>query len=168
MDNSDFQKWMQWSDEFAETFHTSLLSISPDNLKSKFDHLKTSYSQEHKVRIPDPRNNVAAREFRDVLGIYKMVGHNPDNRKALYRGNLTLYWESPSVRAIWEIGPQQYQFGRGFFSNGFLYLAFYYTDDEKEFDGQIIYQFTSDKRLVGFWVEEGSFVPGYEELLKIV
>ena len=92
----------------------------------------------------------------DLIGKYIIEGLNQNEEETPYRGTLTLTFKSDNrLDAVWQIAPDQMQYGIGFFKNEMLVINFYYVgDDASMYHGVVAYQCTSKNSLNGIWSEE--------------
>ncbi|QWX85695.1 hypothetical protein H0I23_07510 [Cellulophaga sp. HaHaR_3_176] len=97
--------------------------------------------------------------MKTLEGIYQIIGYNQDKEQSGYTGYLQLIVTSEyRVDAIWTIGGEQVQTGKGFFKDDTLVVNFAYEgelrDRPKTFKGVVIYRFINDTILDGFWSEK--------------
>lgn len=93
---------------------------------------------------------------KDLVGTYKVKGHNQDRAHSSYSGVLTLSLDQHDrVVARWQIGNDQVQQGIGFYKDHILVINFNYTSDTAAiFKGVVVYKCLTKDILDGFWSEE--------------
>ncbi|WOI23303.1 hypothetical protein [Nonlabens ulvanivorans] len=92
----------------------------------------------------------------DLVGTYKISGHNQDRAQSSYRGILTLSLDQHDrIVALWQIGDDQVQQGVGFYKDHILVINFNYKSDTGTiFKGVVVYKCLTRDVLDGFWSEE--------------
>lgn len=95
-------------------------------------------------------------EAKDIIGNYTIIGSNQDFSEDTYKGELLLTIDKNNrITAKWLINNHQEQFGSGFFKDNILVINFYYQGDEnKIYNGTVVYRCLSKDILEGFWAEE--------------
>ncbi|MFT4755258.1 MAG: hypothetical protein ACI9GM_000913 [Salibacteraceae bacterium] len=92
----------------------------------------------------------------DVLGNYLVEGANQNEEETKYEGSLILSLRADGrLNAVWQIDPDQMQYGIGFFKNEMLVINFYYVgDNDAVFRGVVAYNCSNMDTLAGIWSEE--------------
>jgi hypothetical protein len=95
-------------------------------------------------------------QITDLIGTYLIEGYNQNEDETIYSGTLTLSFQSDNrLAAIWQIEPDQMQYGIGFFRNEMLVINFHYVGDNQEnYHGVVAYNCTAKNILQGVWSEE--------------
>lgn len=95
-------------------------------------------------------------QVEDLVGEYQIIGTNQDDSKNTYKGLLSLsLHEDNSINAKWIINNIQEQFGTGFLTNNLLTIHFYYKgEDNRIFNGKVVYKCLNKDILEGTWTEE--------------
>ncbi|NME68361.1 hypothetical protein [Flammeovirga aprica] len=136
--------------------------ISKDNVEERFHELYHAYCSLHgPIELPK-----ALQEVKSIEGNYAVSGHNTWAKDSIYNGNLNLSIEDKEeYLSKWDLGISgQIQSGHGFLHQNFLNISFSYRDQESQYSGEVIYCFINEQKAVGFWIEEGIFEVGFEEL----
>ncbi|AIY14177.1 hypothetical protein [Cellulophaga baltica] len=97
--------------------------------------------------------------IKTLEGVYQIIGFNQDRDQSGYTGYLRLIVTSKNrVDAIWTIGGEQTQTGKGFFKDDVLVINFSYRGElknrPKTFKGVVVYKMINDNVLDGFWSEK--------------
>lgn len=134
---------------------------SAKNIKDRYANLYQAYCSFHEeINFPESENSV-----NNISGNYSVGGHNSWDKKSQYNGNFSLLKIKNNFEAKWNLGfSDQIQTGKGFLYKNFLHIQFQYKDDEHSFNGEVIFLFINENKAIGFWIEEGIFEVGYEEL----
>ncbi|GAK88943.1 hypothetical protein JCM19297_3467 [Nonlabens ulvanivorans] len=92
----------------------------------------------------------------DLVGTYKINGHNQDRAQSSYGGVLNLSLDQHDrIVALWQIGDDQVQQGVGFYKDHILVINFNYQSDAGViFKGVVVYKCLTMDILDGFWSEE--------------
>ncbi|MBD0404723.1 hypothetical protein [Flammeovirga sp. EKP202] len=137
-------------------------AISEENIVERFQELYHAYCSLHgKIEAVVPLQKITS-----IEGNYAVHGHNTWATDSTYSGNLNLSLiENGKWFSKWDLGiSSQIQSGKGFLYQNFLNIQFNYKDEENQYSGEVIYCFIDNKKAIGFWIEEGIFEVGYEEL----
>ncbi|BDD06217.1 hypothetical protein [Aureibacter tunicatorum] len=157
---------MAWDNEPDSFMQGAVIFITPSMLEIEMERLKRMYDTCHSTKYNlnvDPKKNLA---IQNILGTYQILGHNPEYPENKYTGDITLFTEGYTIKAIWEIANESTQFGEGYVHGNMLYLRFKYTEEYPEWDGFVIYELTDHNQLTGFWIDLLSSNPGIEKLKK--
>lgn len=94
--------------------------------------------------------------IEDLVGEYNIIGSNQDETENTYKGSLNLSLDSKKrIKAHWIINNDQTQLGSGFFKDNILVINFGYVgDDQKVYEGVVVYRCISKDILDGFWSEK--------------
>ncbi|SMC53061.1 hypothetical protein SAMN05660703_1619 [Cellulophaga tyrosinoxydans] len=112
--------------------------------------------------------------IKNIQGTYQIKGYNQDEEQSGYSGFLKLMTTGKNrVNAIWTIGGEQTQTGRGFYKDDILVINFAYLGElrnrPKTFKGVVVYKLINENILEGFWSEkfgDDNFL-GFEEARKM-
>lgn len=92
----------------------------------------------------------------DLMGKFRVKGHNQDQEKSPYKGILDLKLDAKhQIIAHWLIGKDQHQWGTGFYRNQILVINFEYGE-LREFKGVVVYKCLTEDILEGFWAEQAA------------
>jgi hypothetical protein len=94
--------------------------------------------------------------LEELVGNYRITGHNQDAVKSSYEGKLSLSLDENSrIIALWNISGDQVQKGTGFFKDQILVINFNYLGEQDQvFKGVVVYKCLSKDVLDGFWSEK--------------
>lgn len=144
-------------------------ATTADNINERFElfrhaHLVLEGAEENLLTSPPSPSFINNKlSEKDIVGNYAVKGHNPGHSESPYFGHLTLNSIGGKLKAKWEIGfSRDIQLGEGFLFGNKVVLHFYYSEDDGEYAGMVIYEVSEDANLKGYWIEEGVFEPGFE------
>jgi hypothetical protein len=118
----------------------------------------------------DPR--LDSRQGTDACGLYRIVGHNPYDERAVYVGEVRIREHGHALRAEWTVEAhwrrQKYQ-GVGIRIGPHLAFGFPYTSDISTDVqiGVVLYVIQEPNLMRGYWTGPGSHDLGFEECRKI-
>jgi hypothetical protein len=94
--------------------------------------------------------------LEELVGDYRIKGHNQDAVKSSYEGKLSLSLDqNRRIIALWNINGHQVQKGTGFFKDQILVVNFNYLGElDQVFKGVVVYKCLSKDVLDGFWSEK--------------
>lgn len=156
-----FKKWFYKVFKKKNTINYWDTPTSTENIKERYFLLKDAYQSLHGYIS----QNDSIPDTQSIIGNYAVTGHNTWNVESKYNGGLEILKLENAYETKWDLGiSNQYQSGVGFLSQNFLSISFQYTDQESQFKGEVIYQFIDQETAIGFWIEEGIFEVGFEEI----
>ncbi|AZQ62996.1 hypothetical protein EI427_12315 [Flammeovirga pectinis] len=134
------------------------------NIKARFISLQQGYIEMHALKHLKKEQDVI--KLENVQGYYSFNGHNSWATTSTYTGNLKIeHLKDNKYDCTWEMGiGNQTQKGNGFLFEDLLCINFTYKDKDSLFKGITIYKFINQTEAKGFWIEEGIYEVGFEEI----
>ncbi|MBB6459939.1 hypothetical protein [Flammeovirga kamogawensis] len=134
------------------------------NIKARFILLQQGYLDMHATQHIKQDNDSIIVET--VQGYYSFNGHNSWGTDSSYTGSLKIeHLIDNKYTCTWEMGiGNQTQKGNGFLFEDLLCINFTYKDLDNLFNGIVIYKFINQTEAKGFWIEEGIYEVGFEEI----